>query len=125
MADKYVDFNLYYDGTTSDIDGIITNPLHLFFQEIEIAVKVAGDIYMCKYYIDINAYLFNKYISVNRIKQDINVFIGNNCEHAQYFQYDTEVEVLNVENKDLIYIKLTVHDPDANREFIQKFLLGS
>lgn len=118
MEDELIDLNLYSDE-------IISNPLHLFFQEIELAVKIGtGEIWGVKYAIDLNSYLFNQYISVNQIKNEISTFIAMNCEQAKNHQYDLEVKILNVENKDLIYIEITIYSETENKEFIQKFLLG-
>jgi hypothetical protein len=120
---EFIDINLY--DSTDVNSNIITNDLHLFFQEIELAIKIApGQIWGIKYSIDLNKYLFNQYVTLNQIKSEISNFIGENCEHAKIFQYDINVQILKVENKDLIYIELTIYSEEENKEFIQKFLLG-
>lgn len=122
--EEIFDINLY---DSDDINfNVIISPLHLFFQEIELAVKIApGEIWGAQYAIDLNKYLFNQYVTLNQIKSEISTFIGKNCSQSQNFQYDINVQILNVENKDLIYIQVTIYNEEENEDFIQKFLLGN
>lgn len=122
---NFIDLNLYFDSESIE-NNLITNPLHLFFQEIELAIKIGpGQIWGVKNNIDLNKYLFNQYITINQIKSEITNFIDINCEQAKHHQHDIEVQILNVDNKDLIYIVVSVYSENENKEFIQKFLLGT
>lgn len=125
--DGYIDFNLHYDGENGDYgNGIISNPLHLFFQEIELALKVGpNEIWGCKYSIELSKYLFNQYITVDKIQREINTFIAMNCQHASVFQYDITTEILKIDNKELIYIVASIYDNGTDKSFVQKFLLGT
>lgn len=118
----FIDLNLY--GTSTE-DNIITNPLHLFFQEIELSVKIGpGQLWGVRDSIELSKYLFNQYITASRIKTEITTYIAMYCPNAQNFQYEIDVKILNIENKDLIYIVVKVYSENENQEFIQKFLLG-
>ena len=123
--EEFIDLNLYESNNINE--NIITNPLHLFFQEVELAVKIApNQIWGIKYAIDLNKYLFNQYITINQIKNELSSFIGNECNQAKNHEYIINVEVLNVDSKDLIYIEIIIYSNDGeNTEFIQKFLLGA
>jgi hypothetical protein len=120
---EYIDFNLY--GTTKE-DSIITNPLHLFFQEIELAIKIGvGETWGTLSAIDLSKYIFNQYITTEQIKSEILTFIATHCAHAEFFQYNIKVELMNLDNKDFIYIVANIFDEENNKEFLQKFLLGN
>lgn len=119
---QYIDLNLY---GTDKSDSMITNPLHLFFQEIELSVKVApGELWGVRDNVDLNRYLFNQYITVDQIQREILNYISKHCIHAKFFQYDIEAKILNIENKDLIYIVIKIYDENEDKEFIQKFMIG-
>ena len=67
---EYVDLNLYESSNINE--NIINSPLHLFFQEIELAIKIAPEeIWGVIKGIDLTKYLFNQYISLNQIKAEI------------------------------------------------------
>lgn len=121
------DLNLHYTGEGDDYgQGIITNPLHLFFQEIELAIKCGpNEIWGCKYTIELSKFLFNQYVTTNQIKNEIELFIQENCDQAKNFSWEVVVELMKVDNKELIYIVTSIYDNESDKEFIQKFLLGS
>lgn len=118
-----IDINLSDDGTTN---ALITNKLELFLQEVALSVKIGPtEIWGIAASIDLTKYLFNQYISRNNIQNEITTFIGNNCSMANEFQYDITVEILNIDQKDLIYILFKVYDDNNDMDVIQKFLLGT
>lgn len=117
-----MDLNLYVSDTDIN-DNVIVNPLHLFFQEIELSVKIYNGIYGCKYYIDLERFVFNKRINSDVIKNEINAFIAENCNGAKHFPFNTVVQFLKLEDKDIIYIEVTIYDKDNDRNFIQKFVV--
>lgn len=127
MDNSFVDINLF--GT--DINqNIVSNELVLFFQEIYIAVNILpNEIYGIKDSIKLSRYLFNKYVTITQIKNDISTYINKHCSHAKYFDYKISVENIQAENKkDLIYVVFKVYAKDQYgeaQEYIQKFLLGS
>lgn len=117
--DNFLDINIFNPDTP-----IINSGLELFFQEIAIAVKVGpGEIWGVYDSIDISKYVFNKYVTINQIRNEIETFIGNNCSQSVNFVYNVDAQLLNVEDKELIYIEVKVYSDD-NAEFINKFLLG-
>lgn len=120
----FVDLNLYEDDVP-----VITDPLHLFLQEIELGMKIApNQIWGIKNGVNLQKYIFNKYITMNQVKNEITSFIESNCPHASMFIYTVGVQVINVENRELIYITVTVNVEDETtkeiKEFLQKFVLG-
>ena len=125
MEELFVDLNLY--SNSEDITAnIIVAPLHLFFQEIELAVTIApNELWGFKDNIELDKYLFNQYITINQIKNEITRFISDNCEHASLFQHTIEVQLLNVEGKDLIYIVISIYSEEEDKSFVQKFVLGT
>lgn len=118
-----MDINLYESDNINN--NIIEEPLHLFFQEIELAIKIGpGEIWGIKYAVDLQQYLFNQYVNANQIKNELTTFINQECSQALNFNYNINVEFLNIDNKELIYIETIIYSKD-DKEFIQKFLLGT
>ena len=119
MTNDLIDINLYSEE-------IITNPLHLFFQEIELSIKIGpGEIWGVQYAIDLKKYLFNQYITLNQIRNELQTFIANNCEQAKNFPFNISAQIVTIENKDLIYISVSVYSEDENKDFVQNFMLGN
>lgn len=117
-----IDINL----TTNSGNVLITNKLELFFQEVALAVKIGPtDIWGVTTSIDLTNYLFNQYVTTNQIQNEITRFITDNCSMASEFQYSIEVELLNVDDKELVYILFKVFDFENNSDIVQKFLLGA
>lgn len=127
---EYIDLNLH-EGEPHE--NIIVNPLHLFFQEIELAIQIApGEIWGVKDGINLSRYLFNRYVTITQIRNEIKNYINKNCQHSSAFSYNITVETIkSSQSSDLIYITVTVNtvNTDSNvygdTEFIQKFLLGA
>lgn len=120
----YVDLNLY-----EDAEPVIDNPLHLFLQEVELALKIApGSIWGCKDSISLSRYVFNQYVTINQIRQEISSFIQQHCKHSSMFNWIIDVEVIKVDGHDLIYIALEVETLNQRTgemdKYLQKFVLG-
>lgn len=128
MADiDYLDFFLY--GTNQE-NSILTEPLELFFQEIELAIKLMpNSVWGIKDSINLNRYLFNRYVTLTQVRNEITSYIAKNCQHASLFPYTITTDMIkSVDNKELIYIVVTVDSIDINgiqQSYSQKFLLGS
>ena len=123
----FYDINLYDNSNPEN--NIITNELHLFFQEVELAIKLKPfEVFGQKDSINLNRYLFNRYVSITQIKNDILNYVGKNCAHAKMFKHNVSVETIkSPDNKDMIYIKFSVfanNQFDVEEEFFQKFILG-
>jgi hypothetical protein len=74
---KYID--LYLHGTNIN-DSILTEELELFFQEIEIALQTGpNEIWGIGEAINLNRYLFNRYVTITQIKNEISTYVSNNC----------------------------------------------
>lgn len=120
---EFLDISLDYDDSNS-LNNIIQDSLALFIQEIELAIKIGPEeIWGQQYSIDLKKYVFNQYITLNQIKNEIDTFINMNCEHAGEFQHDLTVQLINIEGKDLLYIVMNIYLTDGQK-VTQKFLLN-
>lgn len=121
-----MDINLYFDENNPE-NNVITNPLHLFIQEIELALKTAPrELWGFRYNLDITKYVFNQYITLNKIEEEISSFISNFCEHSYMFPYNIEVELVDIEDTTILYIKATITNVSSSdkEKITQKFILG-
>lgn len=124
---EYLD--LYLHGTSMN-DNILSKPLELFFQEIELAIQIGpNEIWGMSDAINLSRYLFNQFVTVTQIRNEITNYVVKNCQHASSFPYIISVETLKNNNgSDLIYIAFKVSALDQNgnpQDYMQKFLLGS
>lgn len=120
-TEEFLDLNLYGDSKESNI---INSGLELFFQEIDIAMKSApNEIWGIASGINLGRYVFNKYVTLTQIRNEITNHIGNNCQHSTLFQYSITADSINADSKDMIYITMKVESED--QQYTQKFLLGS
>lgn len=123
---NYIDLTL--EDNDNPEDNVLTDPLSLFFQEIELAVQMAPEsIWGVKESINLSRYVFNRYVSITQIRNEILTYVNKNCAHAEHFQYTTSIQLINNNGKDLLYIKFIVYVDAVNgstQEYIQKFLIG-
>jgi len=126
MDEDYLDINFF--GTDKN-NNILTDPLELFMHEVFIAVQNGPNtLWGISESINLTKYVFNRYITLLQIRNEIQTYIGKHCAHAQLFNHEISVDLINNDGKDLIYITLKVNVPDENRinqEYVQKFLLGN
>lgn len=125
-ASDYVDLNLY----DSDETPVVTNPLHLFLQELELCIKTQiGSIWGINEGINLHKYVYNRFITLNQIRNDLVSAIQHQCIHSSEFNYDISVDVIDVDGKQLIYIQVNInYDNPITGEietYLQKFVLGS
>jgi hypothetical protein len=127
----FIDINLH---SLSENDKIIFNPIELFFQEVEIAIKTfPGEIWGCTHYVDINRYVFNKYISLTQIKNELSYYITKNCSSASKNNWNISVSFYDASKAgkekneisgDLVYILLEVNHAESKTKWVNKYLLG-
>jgi hypothetical protein len=123
MSQEYIDINL--SGTGID-DNIIVNDLQLFFQEVQMAVTVGvNELWGVRDSVDLAKYLFNQYMTINAIQNELNQFISAYCSQAAVFPWSLDVQILKVDTKELIYIEMSITPNGADKSFLQKFLLGA
>lgn len=121
-----MDLNLYFDPLNPE-NNIIINPVHLFLQEIELAIKTApGELWGFRYNLDISKYVFNQYVTLTTVEEEISSFIMKFCEHATLFPFMILAEFINIEGTNILYIKATITNIDSseNEQITQKFILG-
>lgn len=124
---NYIDISLHGN---SIVDNILTNPLELFIQEIEMSINIMpNEVWGMNAWLDLRRYIFNKYVTVTQIRNEITTFINKNCFHASYFNWKVSVDPIKNPNggSDLIYINFTVSAPNQSgdiEEYLQKFLIG-
>lgn len=119
--------DLFLHGSSIN-DSMLTNPLNLFLQEIELSLKILpNEVWGINEALNISRYVYNKYVTVNQIKNEILTYVNKNCEHASFFNYEVNVLIINESGKDLIYIefKIFVETNEGITEQLQKFLLGN
>lgn len=121
---QYLDINLHFHDST---DSIITSKIELLIQEIELAIKIGPEeLWGVKYSLNTERYIFNQYITLNQIKNELSTFIALNCEHSKYFKIDYAIKVTNVEGKDLIYMLIEIKELTEKAETVQlEFLIGN
>jgi hypothetical protein len=121
----YID--LYLHGTDIS-NNILTEPLELFYQEIELALQIApNEVWGISESINLSRYVFNKFVTITQIKNELSNYVVKNCQHASYFPYNFSVEMVNANGKDLIYIicNIIALDPNGHEQtYQQKFLVG-
>ena len=94
---------------------MLTNPLELFMQELEIAIKMGPtDVYNNPSTIDLMNYIFNRYITKQRVISDISNYIVENCEHAKYFNWDVDVDAIVINGHRILHIIFTVYKDMSN-----------
>jgi len=118
-----MDINLHFDNETGS-QLLLTDDLKLFQQEIELAIKIIeGEIWNRPKNLDINRYLFNKYLSVYNIRNEIVNFITEECEHSNLFEWDLDIKFIKNElNEEFLLINITVYRNEEAYE--NKFLIG-
>ena len=121
-----MDINLYFDPINPE-NNVITNPVHLFFQEIELAIKTApNELWGFRYSLDITKYVYNQYITLNQVEEEISGFIVKFCDHSSLFPFTVIAEFVNIEGTNILYIKATITNINSsdNEQLTQKFILG-
>lgn len=124
IDDGLVDINISFKPSNSIEKPLLTNNLELFLQEIYLAVRIApGEIWGVFEAIDLNQYVFNRYITTNFINSEITKFISNNCSQSDNFNYQIDSEIkLDDYNNELIMINCTVLYEDG--AILKTFILG-
>lgn len=124
---RYIDISLH--GTDIHTN-ILTSELELFLQEIELSIKILPhEVWGMENHLDLKRYIFNQYVTITQIRNEITNFINKHCYHASLFTYKISVETIKNPNggSDLIYIVFTIVAADITRisqDYLAKFLIG-
>jgi hypothetical protein len=111
---------------------IIDDEAALFFQEVEIAVKMSKDaVFGQKNYLDLTKFVFTRAISTMQIKNEIMAYIANECPSSGNVVWDIEVKFLSEMNTIIsnthgnggVYVSLNVHS--GYNQYVQDYLIGS
>lgn len=128
---EFIDFNLKYDISKSlslDNLSVLDNPLQMFLQEIEIAINSSQfDGWGNKKTINIQQYLFNKFISTNKIKNGVKTFITENCISAGNFNFDTDCKFYKYNNKEFMIISVIIYRENFGNDVLSntQFVIGN
>ena len=119
----YVDLNLAFEDESKNV---ITSKLELFLQEIYLALMIAPmEIWGIKDSIDLNQYLFSKYITESFIGAEIASYIGKHCAHSSEFTYDINAEIApDNHGNDMVLISATIYNVDGSK-ILKQFVLGN
>lgn len=102
---------------------LITDDFLIFQQEIELAIKIIqGEIWNRAEGLDIQNYVFNKYVSVYRMKQEIKRFINNECSSSHLFAWDIDVKLIIHDNSDMLLIEVSI-EGDENQQTTNKYYI--
>ena len=124
---KYIDISLHGNDIHTNV---LTSELELFMQEIELSIKILpNEVWGMQNHLDLKRYIFNQYVTITQIRNDITNFINKNCYHASLFTYKISVETIKNPNggSDLVYIAFTITVPDGSgisQDYLAKFLIG-
>ena len=86
------------------------------------------DVWGIKDFLNINRYVFNQYITLTQVINDVTDYVTYNCQHASDFQWSVNAEFVEVENKDFLHVVFNIHLTDENNEsgvYKVKFLVGT
>lgn len=115
------DFNLDFDGTNNLM---ITDEYSLFIQEVELAIKIIeGSIWNKPEGLDIQAYVFNKFISAYQMKTEIRSYIERECEHASMFPWNLDVKLVRNKDKEYLLITMIVYRTEEDA-LTHKFIIS-
>ena len=108
----FLDLNLHEDSIQNISNNILFDNLRLFLQEVEIAIKLApGDIWGIVDNINVSRYVFNKYITLNQVTNEIKNYIEKNCSQASRFSWTVKADFLFVDGKNLLHINMNIQTP--------------
>ena len=118
----YVDLNISYK---DDNKSMLTSKIELFLQEIHLAVMIAPmEIWGVRDSIDLNKYLFSKYITDTFIATEITRFLQKHCIHANDFQWTIATEIASDNDGDeMVLIDAEIFDVDGEK-ILKSFVLG-
>ena len=116
-----MDINLDFDGTNNPL---ITDDFSLFLQEVELAIKIIeGTIWNKPLGLDINTYVFNKFISAFAMRTEVKSFIEKECERASMFNWDVNVQVKKEADAEYILISMSIYKTEEDLQ-ITKFIIS-
>ncbi len=105
---------------------LITNSVELFFQEVEMCVKTSlPEVWNLPKAVDIKRYVFNKFITVTGIRNELLNYINENCSQSPNVEWDLKVMLEEgPDGKDIVFIIVSVTDPENNHEWLNKYIIG-
>lgn len=119
MSD-YLDLNLHEDTILTKDDNILSSEIELFFQEIEIAIKMeTTDVYGHYNTFCLQDYVFKQFVTESDIYRALSEHIKNNCYHAYLFDWNIEVYLQN----QILIIKFYVNGAKPSEKFMKTFLI--
>lgn len=117
-----IDLNLIpYDKSSI----LLENRLELFFQELAVIFdKKVTDFYGTPYCLNLQKYLFSRYVSTREVSHEITKYVIENCYNQQFFKWNVDVSYLQTEKQtDILYIKFNIESD--GEKYTNQFLIGS
>lgn len=119
------DINIDIDDIKKMDDLILENPLELFFQELAMIFnKKYTDFYGDPKCLNLQKYLYSKYISTSDINNEIRQYVMNNSYYSNLFKWEVETAFLDTPRKvDVLHIVFNVYS-DGNI-YTNQYIIGS
>lgn len=112
-----MDINLNYGEPNNTKPLILTDPVDLFFQEVELAIKVfRTEVWNRPDGIDIQQYVLNKFVSTYQMKIEISTFIERECANAGNFVWELNVYI-SEQNIIVINLQINLENDIATNQF--------
>ncbi len=120
MDSDYLDLSLHDDSILSKNDNILSTDVELFFQEIELAIKMEPtDVYAHYNTFSLQNYVFSRQISETDIIAEITEHIKNNCYHSYLFTWNVNVII----EQKIMVIEFNVYGAKPSEKWKKTFLL--
>lgn len=114
---EYLDLNLH--GTEKD-DNILSSEVELFFQEIELAIKMEPTAVYGHYgTFSLQNYVFTQFANETDIISTVTEHIKNNCYHSYLFNWNVDCLI----QEQTIIIQFNVVDVKTSEKFKKTFLI--
>jgi len=112
-----MDININYGREGNVKPLILTEPIDLLFQEVELGIRIMrNEIWNMPEGIDIQQYVLNKFVSVFQMRTEIKSFIERQCTNAANFVWDLNVYI-SEQNIIVINFKVNFENDIVTNQF--------
>lgn len=103
---------------------ILENKIELFFQEIAVLLdKGITDFYGVPYIVNLEKYIFSKYVTTSEVKYELVQYVKENCPSNYLCEWSVDVDYVKGKlDNDILYIRFNVnHDGEI---YTNQYLIG-